>query len=162
MTRLTAKQYRELLAKTAHNRTTAKRSHAIGQQMEQMATNEQKAVKTPKKTQAKEAKQLTQIKLWIAALGHQYTTEHRFHPVRRFRFDIALPDHKLAIEYEGINSSKSRHTSLTGFSRDTEKYNLAQLMGWTVLRYTTLNYHDVLRDVPNFFCADLENRKLSA
>jgi len=73
--------------------------------------------------------------------------EYRFHPVRRFKFDYAFPDKLLAIEYEGIKG-KSRHTTMTGYTRDCEKYNLATTMGWRILRYTALNYHEVLIDLP--------------
>lgn len=61
---------------------------------------------------------------------------------RMFRFDFAIVDKMIAIEYEGINGGKSRHTTLTGYTKDTEKYNLAQQLGWKVYRYTALNYKD--------------------
>lgn len=73
--------------------------------------------------------------------------EYRFHPVRRWRFDYAIPLLKIAIEYEGIISRKSRHTSITGYTKDAEKYNEAAKMGWKVLRYTALNYKDLHRDL---------------
>lgn len=82
--------------------------------------------------------------------GVPFVTEHKFHPVRRFRFDIALPDKMLAIEYEGVMSSKSRHTTVTGYSKDATKYNLAQLAGWTVLRYTVMNYKDFENDIKQY------------
>lgn len=62
--------------------------------------------------------------------------EHRFHPVRRWRFDYALPKHYLAFECEGGVWSGGRHTRGKGFLKDMEKYNTAQLMGWTVYRFT--------------------------
>ena len=64
--------------------------------------------------------------------------EHRFHPVRRWRFDYAWPDLLLAVEWEGICSNKSRHTSLTGYTNDCHKYNSASLRGWRVIRVTSL------------------------
>lgn len=79
--------------------------------------------------------------LWLLKLP--FETEHRFHPTRKFRFDIALIEHKVAIEYEGIfNVAKSRHTSVEGFTNDCRKYNLAQGLGWKVLRYTAANYKE--------------------
>ena len=68
-----------------------------------------------------------------------YSKEFKFLPNRKFRFDFYLPDFLTGIEYEGIISAKSRHTSLKGFTTDCEKYNLAQINGYTVLRYTALN-----------------------
>lgn len=62
--------------------------------------------------------------------------EYKFHATRRFRFDFAYPDKKLAIEAEGGTWGKSRHTTGTGYAADCEKYNLAILAGWRVLRCT--------------------------
>lgn len=64
--------------------------------------------------------------------------EYSFHPTRKWRFDFAYPDLKIAFEYEGIFSVKSRHTSIKGFSNDCEKYNEAQLLGWKVYRFTAI------------------------
>jgi very-short-patch-repair endonuclease len=61
--------------------------------------------------------------------------EYRFHPTRKWRFDFAFPDRKLAIEIEGGNGG--RHQRMGGFTADCEKYNAASLLGWRVLRYTT-------------------------
>ena len=80
----------------------------------------------------------------------EYVTEHKFDEKRRFRFDWAIPSLKLAIEYEGIFSEKSGHTTITGYASDIEKYNLAQLQGWKVLRYTALNYADLAQDIELF------------
>ena len=62
--------------------------------------------------------------------------EHRFHPKRKWRFDFAIPERMIAFEYEGIFSRKSRHTTISGFTGDCEKYNEAQLLGWKVFRFT--------------------------
>ena len=79
----------------------------------------------------------------------KFEREHKFSESRKFRFDfVLLPlDMKVAIEYEGIISGKSRHTSITGFTKDCEKYNLAIVEGWRVLRYTQLNFNRVVDDV---------------
>ena len=62
--------------------------------------------------------------------------EFRFHPVRLWRFDYAIPAHKIALEVEGGVWTGGRHTSSVGFLKDMEKYNTATLMGWRVLRTT--------------------------
>lgn len=73
----------------------------------------------------------------IAAYGMQEPErEHMFHPVRRWRFDFAWPDLRLAAEIEGGTWSQGRHTSGAGFERDCWKYNEAALLGWCVLRFT--------------------------
>jgi hypothetical protein len=85
--------------------------------------------------------------LILHAMGIEYVTEHRFHEMRKFRFDIAILDIKVGIEYEGLMSEKSRHTTIEGFTMDCIKYNLAQLNGWKVLRYTAKNYRDFGSDI---------------
>jgi very-short-patch-repair endonuclease len=62
--------------------------------------------------------------------------EHRFHPKRMWRFDYAIPEHKIAIEVEGGVWTGGRHTRPQGFLGDIEKYNTATLMGWRVFRVT--------------------------
>ncbi|GIZ08349.1 hypothetical protein [Flavobacterium sp. UMI-01] len=76
-----------------------------------------------------------------------FVTEHKFDAVRNYRFDWALLDLKIGIEYEGIFSKKSRHTTAKGFSEDCNKYNLAIQNGWRVLRYTALNYQNLENDL---------------
>lgn len=79
--------------------------------------------------------------------------ELKFLDDRMFRFDWAIPSRKVAIEYEGIysqrknTSGKSRHTTLSGYSKDTEKYNLAAIDGWIVLRYTAKTYKRLESDL---------------
>lgn len=76
-----------------------------------------------------------------------FVTEHKFDSVRRFRFDWAIIDLKIAIEYEGLFSEKSGHTTVGGFTEDCIKYNLAIANGWRVLRYTALNYKNLETDL---------------
>lgn len=76
-----------------------------------------------------------------------FVTEHKFDHTRNYRFDWALLDLKIGIEYEGIFSKKSRHTTAKGFSEDCNKYNLAIYNGWRVLRYTALNHQNLENDL---------------
>lgn len=62
--------------------------------------------------------------------------EYRFHPARRWKFDFAWPDLRVALEVEGGVWVGGRHTSGSGFMKDMEKYNAAALLGWRVLRCT--------------------------
>jgi very-short-patch-repair endonuclease len=62
---------------------------------------------------------------------------------RRWRFDFAWPQHKLALEIEGLIVMriggelvcKGRHASITGFKDDCEKYAWAAIFGWRVMRF---------------------------
>ena len=63
--------------------------------------------------------------------------EHRFHPTRKWRFDLAfLSPIWLAVECEGGIFTKRAHGSVSGILRDIEKYNAATLAGWRVFRVT--------------------------
>jgi len=61
--------------------------------------------------------------------------EYRFHDKRRWRFDFAWPEKKVAVEIEGGVWTGGRHTSGAGFIADSEKYNTAAVLGWKVLRF---------------------------
>jgi len=78
---------------------------------------------------------MNEVELVFRSLGLEYEKEKRFHPVRRWRFDYFLPALNTAIEIEGGIFSGGRHTRGAGYSRDCEKYNQAQIMGFLVLRY---------------------------
>lgn len=69
-------------------------------------------------------------------LGVECVKEYKFHPVRKWRFDYALPSALVALEVEGGVWTGGRHTSPKGFLGDVEKYNTATLMGWSVYRTT--------------------------
>lgn len=69
-------------------------------------------------------------------LGLRCEREYRFVADRRFRFDLAVPDKRIAIEFEGGVWSRGRHTRGKGYVNDCKKYNLAVMHGWKLLRYT--------------------------
>jgi very-short-patch-repair endonuclease len=77
--------------------------------------------------------------------GDGVVAEHRFHPVRRWRFDFAVPEIKLAVEYNGHGGfvkagGVSRHGSIIGMTGDAEKMNSAIACGWRVLSFTALHF----------------------
>lgn len=88
-----------------------------------------------------------QLETWCQANNLELIPEYKFDEERKFRFDFAMPAIKAAIEYEGIFSRKSRHTTQAGYSKDAEKYNLASSQGWKVLRYTAANYRQLSNDL---------------
>jgi hypothetical protein len=87
---------------------------------------------------------------WANEKALELVTEHKFHEKRKWLFDWAFPAVKIAIEYEGLMSKKSRHTTIKGYTGDTEKYNSAQAKGWRVIRLTALNYKTVLQTLNEY------------
>lgn len=65
------------------------------------------------------------------------TTEYRFDPTRRWRFDFAWPPIKVACEVEGGTFVTGRHSRGRGYESDVEKYSEAAIAGWLVVRVTT-------------------------
>jgi hypothetical protein len=94
-----------------------------------------------------------QLKYWCIEKEYTLDKEYRFSK-RRFRFDFFIKELNCGIEYEGIFGERSRHTNKMGYSKDTEKYTLAATIGILVLRYTAVNYKNVIRDLEN-----VENHK---
>jgi very-short-patch-repair endonuclease len=75
--------------------------------------------------------------------------EYRFHPVRGWLFDRAWPEHRVAVELEGLTAPwarAGRHQRAEGYAEDCTKYSEAQLLGWKVLRFT--RHHLGLADTP--------------
>lgn len=88
----------------------------------------------------------------IRTFGFNVEAEFKFSPNRKFKADWMVSDGKkmCLVEYEGIKG-KSRHTSIGGYSKDCEKYNLAQILGFAVFRYTVLNFDSSIGDLNRFF-----------
>lgn len=60
--------------------------------------------------------------------------EHQFHPTRKWRFDVAWMDAKLAVEIDGGGWIQGRHSRGSGMEQDAEKNAEALLHGWRVFR----------------------------
>lgn len=63
--------------------------------------------------------------------------EFAFHTERKWRFDYAWPERKIALEIEGGTWSAGRHTRGKGYENDCIKYSTAAILGWKVIRVTT-------------------------
>lgn len=76
--------------------------------------------------------------------------EYRFDRVRKWRFDYAWPDQRVALEVEGGVWTRGRHTRGSGYAKDLEKYSEAAAQGWRLIRVTpdqlcTLETIDLLK-----------------
>lgn len=70
--------------------------------------------------------------------------EVRFHGLtgdRRWRFDWAWPDRKVAIEVHGGLYRQGHHTRGKGFLDDREKMSHAQALGWRVFECAPTGKH---------------------
>jgi len=76
---------------------------------------------------------------------HKIEYQKEFLPIkgRKFRADFYLPKFNTIIEYEGLNSAKSGHLTFAGYTKNCEKYNLLSMQGYTLLRFTMKNLHQV-------------------
>ena len=66
--------------------------------------------------------------------------EFRFAPPRRWRFDLAWVELKVAVELQGGVRSGGRHNRPAGFAADCEKFSTAASMGWRVMPVTYGQY----------------------
>lgn len=112
-------------------------------------------IKTPGKIQCSQKSKGSKQKAWMhwnllywankqAAIVQ---TEYQFDKDRKWRFDFAIPKLMIAVEYEGIMSNKSGHTTITGYTDNTEKYNAAAAQGWKLFRFTARNYKSMMREL---------------
>ena len=66
-----------------------------------------------------------------------YRSEFTFCPGRKWRFDFAWPDLKIAVEIEGMTyTGVGYHQNPEDYAKDCEKYGNATLLGWKVFRFT--------------------------
>lgn len=71
--------------------------------------------------------------------------EYPFHPERKWRFDFAWPDRRLAVEIEGLSGHVAgRHQRIEGYEQDCIKYAEAALLNWLVIRFTGSMVHSGL------------------
>jgi hypothetical protein len=74
---------------------------------------------------------------WCAAEGYAPPRdEYAFDPDRRWRFDLAWPEYKVALEIDGGVYTLGRHTRGAGYEADCRKMNAAAASGWTVFHAT--------------------------
>jgi len=72
-----------------------------------------------------------------------YVRQYRFHPHRKWPWDFAWPQVRLAVEVDGGQYSRGadgqvggRHNRAAGYAAGCEKTNAGEVLGWHVLRFT--------------------------
>lgn len=80
-----------------------------------------------------EASNTQELLLHLAAEGFPVPTlQHRFHPIRRWRFDLCWIHEKAAIDLQGMGT----HTRPSGLTIDAEKISAATACGWAFFAAT--------------------------
>ena len=82
-------------------------------------------------------------KIYEQLLGGEWWAEWPFHPTRKWRFDYACPELKIAIAVDGGIFTGGRHSGGVGQLKDFEKGNAACAMGWYVFHTTPDDMHDL-------------------
>lgn len=88
---------------------------------------------------AKTDTQATKFRLLCKHHGLPFPArEVRFHPTRKWRFDWAWEDEKIALEVDGgaFIPGGGRHNRGAGFIEDNKKLSAAAALGWRVIRVT--------------------------
>lgn len=60
-------------------------------------------------------------------------SEHRFHELRKWRFDFAWLKQRVALEVQGGIWTAGRHSRGAALLKEWEKLNAAAKMGWRIL-----------------------------
>lgn len=88
---------------------------------------------------SKEDQFFTLLCAWLRDYPHYKlpAREFRFDDRRRWRFDVAWPDYRVAVELDGlVRGGRGGHQTIEGITRQHEKANAAVLAGWLLLRFT--------------------------
>jgi len=117
---------------------------------------------------AKRSKQQELENKFLAAWVEQFpmlpepVRQYKFCPTRKWPFDFAWVDAKLAAEIQGgAHMPRSGHNTAIGQWKDYEKWREAVLMGWRILPFNTIDMqhpNDVVEFVARVLCdmKDLE------
>jgi hypothetical protein len=73
----------------------------------------------------------------------------RFHKTRKWLFDFAWPDQKIAVEIQGGSFVRGAHNRGGGQAKDCEKWREAARLYWFILPFNTSDMKDPA------FCAEV-------
>lgn len=106
------------------------------------------AVHKPQRERKQDAKECFRT-AWnlFGKVPFPFVAEYRFHAVRKWRFDWAWVECKLAVEIDGVTSGKTkdengdyisvgRHQTIDGLTKQYEKTNSGAECGWIILHFT--------------------------
>lgn len=73
------------------------------------------------------------IQYWASLKLPVAVAEFQFHPVRKWKFDFAFPDQRIAVEVQGGIWTRGRHVRPAALKQEWEKLNTAAGQGWRIL-----------------------------
>lgn len=84
------------------------------------------------------------LNVWHSLFAHlpAPTMQYRFHATRKWRFDFAFVEQRLAVEIDGGAFIRGGHNRGAQQQKDYEKMNNAVKLGWRVLRFNTKDMAD--------------------
>ena len=137
-----------------------------GQLNQHLAEKPEKKVRIKARNDCKEVQKMHwDLKYFCLEQGLLFVPELRFDKNRKYRFDFAVmrgiteeqarkfkygkENIVAGIEYQGgiFMKTKSGHSNPKGATRDSDKLNLAQSLGWPLLTFTALNFQNVIQDL---------------
>lgn len=82
--------------------------------------------------------QLLAREIGVELTGGTIASELKFDKKRKWRSDLHNKELRLVVEYEGgvFTKVRGRHLRPIGYHNDCNKYNVLNLQGWTLLRFT--------------------------
>ena len=96
-------------------------------------------------------------KIYEKLFGGEWWAEWAFHPTRKWRFDYACPELKIAIEVDGGIFTGGRHSGGVGQLKDMEKMNAAASAQWLVLHTNPEDMFDI--QLRNFVSEAIKSRQ---
>lgn len=113
-----------------------------------------RADRTPGGAEAARAPIYPLVGLCRAAGLPEPVPEYRWHPVRKYRADYALPLHRVLIEIDGglwVNGGHSRGKARL---HDMAKDRAATLLGWRTMRYAPTELTAIISDLRILLAGD--------
>ena len=96
-------------------------------------------------------------KIYEKLFGGEWWAEWYFHPERKWRFDYACPELKIAIEVDGGIFTGGRHSGGVGQLKDMAKMNAAASAQWLVFHATPDDMFDI--QLRNFVSEAIKSRQ---
>lgn len=126
MPRMTEEQFRE------YNQKRQAPARLIAEAVKPKVRVKAEAVPPPLKPRVVPATSVVEQWFWSQGIPKP-VCEYRFKPDRRWRFDYAWLEERVALEVQGGVFTQGRHTRGASLLKEWEKLNAAAAVGWRIL-----------------------------